>query len=152
MLLAHRCIFVACFPTESVQDGGFGATEQTASAKMGNICLQEILLQLHLLLVIHDHLYSHCILSALKGKGRSNLFIWKAWMDGAGFKRLWVVVIAASACLHCFGWFWFCLAAFLSGGVHSWRLPVGLWTDHYLVRRHLSDLCSGRGISCPVSL
>lgn len=77
---------VACFPTESVQDGGFGATEQTAAAKMGNLCFQEILLQLCLLLVIHDHLYSHCILSALKGKGRSSLFIWKAWMDGAEFK------------------------------------------------------------------
>lgn len=78
--------FVACFPTEPVQDGGFGATEQTASAKMGNLCFQEILLQLCLLPVLHDHLYSHCILSAPKGKGRSSLFIHKAWMDGAEFE------------------------------------------------------------------
>lgn len=77
--------FGCCFPTESVQDGGFGASEQTASAEMGNICFQEILLQLCLLLVIHDHLHSHCILSAPKGKGRCSGFIWKAWMDGAEF-------------------------------------------------------------------
>lgn len=24
---------------------------------------------------------------------------------------------------------------------------MGLWTDHYLARRHLSNLCSGMGIS-----
>lgn len=148
-MLAHRCILVNCFPTESVQDGGFGATEQTAPAKMGNLCFQEILLQLCLLLVIHDHLHSHRILPALKGKGKSSLFI---WMDGAEFKSCGWFVITVSACLHCFGCFLFCLAAFLSSGVHSWRLPVGLWTDHYLVRRRLPDLCSGRGISCLLSL
>lgn len=67
--------FVVCFSIESVQDGGFGATEQTASAKVGNICFQEILLQFCLILVIHDHLYSHCILSTLTGKGRSSLLL-----------------------------------------------------------------------------
>lgn len=46
-----------------------------------------------------------------------------------------------------FSGFCFYLAAFISSGVHSWRLPVGLWTDHYLARRHLSNLCSGMGIS-----
>lgn len=46
-----------------------------------------------------------------------------------------------------FSGFCFYLAAFISSGVHSWRLPVGLWTDHYLARRHLSTLCSGMGIS-----
>lgn len=45
------------------------------------------------------------------------------------------------------GFFCFYLAAFISSGVHSWRLPVGLWTDHYLARRHLSNFCSGMGIS-----
>lgn len=46
----------------------------------------------------------------------------------------------------------FNLAAFVSGGIHNWRLPVGLWTDHYLARRRLSDLCSGMEISWLVLL
>lgn len=46
----------------------------------------------------------------------------------------------------------FYLAAFISSGVHSWGLPLGLWTDHYLARRHLSNLCSGMGSSHLVSL
>lgn len=73
------------------------------------------------------------------------------WME-LSFKRHRVVIITTSACLQCFGFFCFHLAAFISSGVHGWRLPVGLWTDHYLARRHLSNLCSGMGISHLVSL
>jgi len=75
------------------------------------------------------------------------------WVE-LSFKRCGVVIITTSACLQCSGFLFvcFCLSAFVSSGVHNWRLPVGLWTHHYLARRHLSNFCSGMGMSCLVSL
>lgn len=67
------------------------------------------------------------------------------------FKRLGVVITTTAVRLQYYFFFYF-LAAFISSGVHSRRLPVGLWTDHYLARRHLSNFCSGIGISHLVSL
>lgn len=57
---------------------------------MGNVCFQEILLQFCLILVIHDHFYSYCLLSALTGEGMYNLFSsGRAWMklslEGVGW-------------------------------------------------------------------